>query len=252
MLMRRVVEEGKFRGYKFDKGEDQLTHLQYADNSLIVGDKKWLNIKIIKANLLLFEVMLGLKVNFHKSVLMGVNISQRWVEKVSKFLNCKIGCTLFKYLGLPIGANPRRLDTWKPVIEAVRSRLSKWKNNQLSIGGRVIIIKSVLSALPIYFLSFFKAPIGIISKLESLFKQFLWGGSEDVRKINWVKWVNVRRPLEEGGLGIRNLRILNLALLGKWGWKIRNERNDVWYKTLVNRYGLSGEHINTWCKRLPC
>jgi hypothetical protein len=58
-----------------------------------------------------------------------------------------------------------------------------------------------LSAIPINFLSFFKAPAGIISKLESIFKQFLWGGCEDERKINWVKWEKVYRPLEEGGWG---------------------------------------------------
>jgi hypothetical protein len=107
----------------------------------------------------------------------------------------------------------------------------------------VVLIKSVLSSLPVYFLSFFKAPAGIITKLESLFKQFLWGGCEDERKFNWVSWDKVCRPLEEGGLGIRDLRIFNLALLGKWEWKIRTERRGIWYRTLLNRYGLNDEVI---------
>lgn len=54
------------------------------------------------------------------------------------------------------------------------------------------IIKSVLSAIPVYFLSFFKASSGIITKLESLFKQFLWGGGEHDNKIfgsNGVRFV---------------------------------------------------------------
>ena len=65
MLMRRAVEVGQFIGYKFNMGEDRFTHLQYADDTLIIGEKKWSNIKIIKANLLLFEVMSGLKVSFN-------------------------------------------------------------------------------------------------------------------------------------------------------------------------------------------
>jgi hypothetical protein len=77
-----------------------------------------------------------------------------------------------------------------------------------------------LSAIPIYFLSFFKAPAGIISKLAYIFKHFLRGGCEDERKINWVKWEKVCRPLEEGGLGLKNLKVLNLALLSKWKSKI--------------------------------
>lgn len=49
---------------------------------------------------------------------------------------------MFKYIGLPIGASPTIIDTWHPVIESVRSRLSKWKNKQLSIEGLVVLIKS--------------------------------------------------------------------------------------------------------------
>lgn len=134
-------------------------------------------------------------INFHKSLLVELNVSQRWLEEAANILNCKIGFFPFKYLGLPIGANPKRLDTWHSIIEAIRSKLSRWKNKQLSIGGRVVVLESVLYALPLYFLSFFKAPTSIISKLESLFKQFMWGGCEGVRKINWVKWEKVCRKM---------------------------------------------------------
>ncbi|MCH92733.1 RNA-directed DNA polymerase (Reverse transcriptase) [Trifolium medium] len=244
MLMKRAVELGKFIGFRFEKADERFTHLQYMDDTLIIGEKGWENISIIKANLLLFELMSGLKVNFHKSLLVGVNIPHRWLEEAANILNCKVGFNQFKYLGLPIGANQNRKDTWYPVIEVVRSRWSRWKNKQLSIGGRVVILKSVLFALPVYFLSFFKAPTGIISKLESILKISYGGGSEEVKKIYWVKWDKVCRPLEEGGLGIRNLRVFNQALLGKWAWKIRSERRGLWYRMLVNKYGLSNEVIN--------
>lgn len=107
---------------------------------------------------------------------MGINISQRWLEEVATILNCKVGSFPFKYLGLPIGANPWRFSTWQSVIDVVRSRLSKWIHKKLSIGGCVVIIKLVLSAITVYYLSFFKALVGIISKLESLLKKFLWEG----------------------------------------------------------------------------
>jgi hypothetical protein len=106
-------------------------------------------------------------------MLAGINIDQNWLEEATNILQCKVGTTPFKYLGLPIGANPILASTWQPVIEAVQSRLSTWKHKKLSIGGRVVIIKSVLLAIPVYFLSFFKAPAGIISKLECMFKKFL-------------------------------------------------------------------------------
>lgn len=78
------------------------------------------------------------------------------------FLNCKIGKIPFVYLGIPIGANPRKFETWRKVIEKVRSRLSVWKRRHLSLGGRIVLVKSVLSNLPIYFLSFWKAPLKLL------------------------------------------------------------------------------------------
>ncbi|CAK8566750.1 unnamed protein product [Lathyrus sativus] len=120
--------------------------------------------------------MSGFKVNFHKSLLVGITIPHHWLEEATQVLNYKLGSSTFTYLSLPIGANPRRNDMWQPVIDTVRSRMLRWKVRLLWIKGRVVIIKSVLSALSIYLLSFFKVPLGVLSKLESLFKQFLWVG----------------------------------------------------------------------------
>ncbi|XP_058725767.1 uncharacterized protein LOC131597068 [Vicia villosa] len=233
-LMKKYLNSGDFIGYRFEgEGNECFSHLQYADDTLIIGRKGWENIHCMKAILLLFKLMSGLKVNFHISSLIGINIPPTWLEEAANILRCRVGSTPFKYLGLLIGANPRRLETWQPVIDSVRKRLSIWKHNQMSIGGRVVIIKLVLSAIPIYYLSFFKAPTGIISKLESLFKQFLWGENEDERKVNWVNWDKVCKPLEEGGLGFKNLRAFNDALLGKWGWKIMCERGGLGSKLCV-------------------
>jgi hypothetical protein len=149
LLMKRAVDLGRFSGYKFDEGDECFSHLQYADDTLIIGRKGWGNIRVIKANLMLFELMSGLKVNYHKSLLVGINIAHSWIEEAANILNCKVGSTPFKYLGLPIGANPRRNSTWQTIINVVKSRLSSRKH-KLSMGGQVVVIKSVLSAIPVY------------------------------------------------------------------------------------------------------
>jgi len=57
------------------------------------------------------------------------------------------------------------------VVDCIRVRLSVWNNKFLSFGDRLVLLKSVLSSLPVYFLSFFKAPTGIISSIGSIFKK---------------------------------------------------------------------------------
>jgi len=149
--------------------------LQFVDDTLIIGEKSWLNVRIMRAALLLFEEVSGLKVNFHKSLLTGVNISDSWLLEASLVLHCRKGVLPFVYLGLPIGGDSRKLSFWKPVVDRIEALLSLWSNTFLSFGGRRVLLKSVLSSLPVYFLSFFKALAGIISSIESIFKIFFWG-----------------------------------------------------------------------------
>jgi hypothetical protein len=92
--------------------------------------------------------------------------------------------------------------------------------------------------LPVYALSFFKAPSGIISSIESLLIHFFWGGCEESRKTSWINWKTVCLRKEYGGLGVRQLREFNIALLGKWCWRTLVERGGLWFRVLVARYGL--------------
>jgi hypothetical protein len=80
------------------------------------------------------------------------------------------------YLGLPIGGNARHLSFWEPIIDRINARLSGWKSKHLSMGGRLVLLKSVMSLLPVYAISIFKAPAGIISSIESILICFFFGG----------------------------------------------------------------------------
>jgi hypothetical protein len=83
--------------------------------------------------LVLFEMMSGLKVNFHKSMLVGVNISDFWLREAAPTLRCKVGEIPFVHLGLPIGGDSRRLGFWNRVLARIRSRLSGW-------GSRLLVV----------------------------------------------------------------------------------------------------------------
>lgn len=156
---------------------------------------------MIKAILHLFEVISGLKVNFHKNQQVGLKVDNEWVIRAASVLNCKVGSASFRYLGLLVGANAKRLSTWGPVVDKVKESLFGWRSKSLSFGDRIVLLKAVFTALRIYYLSFFKAPEGIISQLEYLFKQFLWGGEKETKwfngllgrifvvSVNWVGYV---------------------------------------------------------------
>jgi hypothetical protein len=149
-LMKRAVELQRFKGFSFGGSELVISHLQYADDTLLIGEASSENLWAIKAILRAFELASGLRVNFHKSCLLGVNVSNEFLNMGAEFLNCRLGSTPFKYLGLPVGANPRRLATWQPLLDSLHARLNVWRNRYVSLGGRLTLLNAVLSAIPIF------------------------------------------------------------------------------------------------------
>jgi hypothetical protein len=174
-LMGKVVENNVFHGYKVSNSIFFHT-LQFADDTIIMGEGNWDNLWTIKTVLRSFEIVSGLKVNFHKSKLYGINLDGSFLGASSSFLHCEVETIPFRFLGIPVGANPRRKCTWNPIIDNMRKRLNVWKGRNLSIGGRVTLINSVLSSLPLYFFSFFKAPACVLNELVCIQRRFLWGG----------------------------------------------------------------------------
>jgi len=157
--------------------------------------------------------------------------------EAASILNCKVRKVPFLYLGLSIGGNPCQLAFWESVLCTIKSRLSGWKSRFISFEARLTLLKSVLTSLDVYALSFFKAPSGIISFIESLLNFFFLGGSEDRRKIPWINWNTVCLRKEYGGLGVRQLREFNWSLIGKWCWRLLVDKGGFWYRVLVARCG---------------
>jgi hypothetical protein len=120
VMMTSMVERNMFTGYSLGEQESvMVSHLQFADDTLLVGAKSWANVRALRAVLVLIELMSGLKVNFHKSMLVGVNISESWLHEAASVLHCKIGKVPFLYLGLPNGGDSRRLGFWEPMLTRI-------------------------------------------------------------------------------------------------------------------------------------
>jgi hypothetical protein len=146
---------------------------------------------------------------------------------LARILGCGVSSLPLKYLGLPLGASLKTKSIWDDVVGKIERRLASWKQLYLSKGGRVTLIKNTLSNLPTYFLSRFPIPSCVANRIEKLHRDFLWGGVGEEFKYHLVSWSEGCSPILEGGLGIRNLRIFNKALLGKWLWRYAHERGLV-------------------------
>ena len=154
------------KGVTIGNNQVQLSHLQFADDSLLFCEAEFSEVLTLKRILRCFEVVSGLKINYHKSVICGVGIPGNTLEEFAHLLNCKTHSLPLKYLGLPLGANPKRKRMWKPIVDIVKMRLAGWKRRFLSHAGRLTLVKAVLSSLPVFYLSLFKIPEGVAKELD--------------------------------------------------------------------------------------
>jgi hypothetical protein len=235
VLINRAKREGQITGvvpYLVDEG---LSILQYADDTILFMDhdyEKACNLKLI---LCAFEQLSGLKINFHKSEVFCFGAAKECESQYAQLFGCKMGTYPFKYLGIPM--NYRKLSNadWNGVLERIEKKLSSWKGKHLSSGGRLVLINSVLSSLPLYMMSFFEVPRKVLWKMDYLRSRFFWQSDQEKKKYRLTKWNILCQPKDIGGLGIKNIDIQNKCLLSKWVFKLINEEG-LWQQILRRKY----------------
>ncbi|GKV04880.1 hypothetical protein SLEP1_g16977 [Rubroshorea leprosula] len=245
-IISSAINHGLFDGIDIGSRGLKMSHLQFADDSILFGKAVEDNIWAAKSIMRIFELVSGLKINFRKSQLIGINVSEGWMSKMTHILNCKQGELPCRYLGVPIGGSGKKISMWKPLIESFEKKLSNWKSRLLSLGGRITLLNAVLSSLPVYTMSVHLLPKGLILSLDKIRRSFLWGGGGSKRKINWVSWDKVCSSKMKGGLGVKDLRKFNLALLGKWWGRLASGEESLFYKTIQHKYGCLEGRWREW------
>ena len=223
-LVRQVTKANLYEGLNIGRSEVGLSMLQFADDTLFLCQDAFSNVFTLKAILRGFEVASGLKINFHKSKLVGINVCKSNMDCYTKTLNCTQMEAPFTYLGIEVGGNLRKKKFWEPVLKKLKSRLSVWKGRFLSMAGRICLIKSVLFAIPLYYLSLFKAPKVVCKSITSIQSSFLWGWGKENRPVAWIKWSDIRK--------------FNHALLAKWKWRCISDDKGRWKEVLDSKYGM--------------
>ncbi|KAH1194450.1 putative ribonuclease H protein [Glycine max] len=237
-----LAEMGLTHGEDSMKIRELMSEMEKRDTKLatemvFVGEASWDNIIVLKSMLRGFEMVSGLRINYAKSQFGVVGFQPSWAHDAAQFLNCRQLDIPFHYLGMPIAVKASSRMVWEPLINKFKAKLSKWNQKYLSMGGKVTLIKSVLNALPIYLLSFFKIPQRIVDKLVSLQRTFMWGGNQHHNRISWVKWADICTPKIDGGLGIKDLSKFNTTLRGRWIWDLVSKNKQLWARILTSKYG---------------
>uniref|UniRef100_A0A2N9FWA0 Reverse transcriptase domain-containing protein n=1 Tax=Fagus sylvatica TaxID=28930 RepID=A0A2N9FWA0_FAGSY len=246
-MLRKMVEDGFIIGFSIGR-DVSISHLLFADDSILFCDATLQHLMYIQLVLTFFEAVTGLRVNLSKSEMVPVgDVPNLWV--LADIMGCRIGSLSMCYLGMPLGANFKSKIVWNSILEKMEGKLAGWKSLYLSKGGRLTLLKSTLSSLPTYYLSLFTIPINVANMKERIQHNFLWGSYGDGVNYHLVNWDIVCSLIYYGGLGVRNLVVFNKALLGKWLWRFGIEESKLWLRVIATKYGVNSggwSTQNTW------
>ncbi|KAK2665870.1 hypothetical protein Ddye_004444 [Dipteronia dyeriana] len=201
-LIRGAQEKGEIMGFKLSRYGPIIMHLFFTDDSLLFTRANLSNCEAIKRVLRIYSEASGQLVNFSKSTIcvslsVGMEESRKLVDMVGmKLVDCHE-----RYLGLPrfLGRSKRNLFT--DIVDKVWNRIKGWGEKLLSIGGKAILIKVVVQAVPFYAMSIFRLPKSLFDEIRRLMDRFWWGGNERNRKLHLCKWQQLCKPKLERGLG---------------------------------------------------
>ncbi|XP_021760236.1 uncharacterized protein LOC110725072 [Chenopodium quinoa] len=197
------AEKGDIHGVKASRKGPEISHLLFADDSLLFTRATRQECSNIVDILNQYEAASGQKINYEKSEVSfsrGVKTEQK--TEILGILNMKQG----------------------------------WKEKMLSQAGKEILLKSLIQAIPTYLMGVYKFPIEVVRKIHSAMANFWWGQSEDRKRIHWKSWDSMCTLKCLGGMGFRDLEVFNVALLGRQAWRVLTNTTSLLSRVLKAKY----------------
>ncbi|KAG6488356.1 hypothetical protein ZIOFF_049599 [Zingiber officinale] len=231
-LLSRGIESlfAAYPGMAYATGCDmRVSHLTYADDVVLFLNGSLDCVRRGKGFLDSYEAQSGQAINAEKSFFFPSRcISVRRRQQIAAVTGFDLGERPMLYLGVPIISGNKRTVHFAPLLAKIQRKFQGWNFSRLSHGGRLMLIQSVLSSLPVYLLQ-------VLKKLEGVFASFFWSSVGHDRKVHWVAWRDICRPKQEGGLGIRRLSEVGAALSMKLWFRFR-EQSTQWARFLRRSY----------------
>lgn len=225
----RMCEENRLDMIKASRNGPSFSHVFFADDVLLFANANSKNCNAIIEVLNNFCNLVGQKVNYGKSrVFFSPNVTSRRKRTMCRRLGIMATNNIVRYLGFPIIHKGRIGNAFNFILDKVQSKLAGWKARLLSRAGRLVLAKSAAAPIAEYFMQCHSLPTKICDSLDKMMRDFIWGSTEERRRMHMVKWSTVTLPKELEGLGLFSMKHRNEAILAKLVGGLLMRRESLW------------------------
>ncbi|XP_022857247.1 uncharacterized protein LOC111378307 [Olea europaea var. sylvestris] len=179
----------------------KITHLAFADDLMLFARGDVMSVQILMDCLTNFGFASGLRMNTLKSSLYTAKIYGYELDNIMEVTNIPKGTMPFRYLGIPLASEKLKVSCYALFLDKIADYIRAWNCSSLSYAATIIL------------------------RIVSLGRKFLWRSEKPL-----VAWKDLCLPKDEGGLGLKDLKSWNLALLAKSLWNIQHKKDTLWIR----------------------
>ncbi|XP_038977290.1 uncharacterized protein LOC120107861 [Phoenix dactylifera] len=236
--LRYAVTTQELEVYRPVPDASPISHLLFADDCLLLVRATRQAAGIIWTILRDYCSMSGQRVNLSKSAICFSPKTKPDVKTaILEILGVGEQEGTLRYLGVPISGQRLRSSDCTSLEISIRHRLEGWQIHSLSMMGRIILVRSVLSSIPIYLLSNSLIPVATVRNIEQIFRDFIWGRTGGRRGIHLMAWEVVCQPTRYGGLGVQSLVARREVLAARHAARVVLEPDGMWSSLMRAKYG---------------
>jgi hypothetical protein len=235
------------RGFRIARSCTPLNHLLFADDLVLFSLATSGEAALIQTCLDKYNSWSGQTVNIQKStILFSKNTAPATILAIQSILPYELTTAFAKHLGLPLLIGKSKAAAFSDILENVQRKIDGWRFKTLSQVGKIILVKVVASAIPSYTMSSFLLTDSLCHKLDTTFKNFWWGFPKDKsRNLSLKSWHSLCLPKDQGGLGFRLMKDVNISLISKLGWNLLTNHSSIWVSLFQQKYIKYGNLLSS-------
>jgi hypothetical protein len=240
-LLKKGMDSNLVEPVKVCRRAPGVSHLLFADDTLLFFKANPQQSQNVSQIIDAYAAATGQLINRAKcSILFGPGCLPATRTEIMHNLQVQEPNFEEKYLGLPTPQGRMHKGRLQNLQERLLKRMMVWGDGIPSQAGKETLIKSIAQAIPTYIMSIFKLPMSVCDDLTRMIRNYWWGSSKGKRKTHWISWEKITMPKANGGLGFRNFRVFNQALLARQAWRLLTKPNSLCARVLKAKYFPNG------------